>query len=66
MVNHTMLFLRRNSRRRWVAGRQNAGLSEPTKEEVGIFLTGFNMGYDCCKSKRIKDIPDDNKLKVKP
>ena len=55
-TNVQKCYLRRNSVKRWNAGRLRNGLLKPTKEEYAIFITGFNMGYECCKTKHLKDI----------
>ena len=61
----TKCFLRRNSKRRWIAGRFINCKPEPTKEERIAFLTGFNMGWKCNKTKRILPIPETQLLKPK-
>ena len=51
----TKIALRRHEFKRWKQGVIKAYGGEPSKEMVGSFLAGFNMGYSVCKTKRFKE-----------
>jgi len=36
---------RNKALKRWIEGRLEAGLSEPTSEMIAVFETAYNMGY---------------------
>ena len=55
------VHIRVNSVRKWMKGRESSNLTEPTKEEINCFVTGFNMGWQGKKNEgneyiRVRDI----------